>query len=126
MLRSIKDNKFIGLQGLACAAIGIALSLVLDETRYHDVSMAAVLLLAVTLLLICVGQSAIRFAGFWIAVAAITVFHVVLAYYFYPYKNFRPIELFPFLLIEMVLFVAYLNRLDRVDRGASETNARNE
>lgn len=115
MMKSIKDNKFIGFQGILCAIAGIIISIVLDKTEFSNVSMAVGLIIAITLLLLCIGQNLLSSQRFWIFMVIATSINVACGFIMYPYRNFHPIQLFPFLLIEVIIFIACINRLNRAE-----------
>lgn len=106
-------SRFAGLQALLCALIGIETGIGTGALGYPQVSVVAGLLVSITLIFVVLGCACITSALVRGIIGALTTLHLLIAVWLYPYQNFKPMMLSPFLLLEVV---GLLYAVDRVKK----------
>ncbi len=111
--RDISLGRFFGLQALACTALGIVVSILVDHSPYRDVSTITGMILTVTLVLVVMGRALMHSWMLWAGILAVTMLNVILAHGLSPHRGFQPISAAPFLLIELIAFRVYTVRISK-------------
>jgi hypothetical protein len=100
-----------GLQGLACGLVGVVLWFILDQLGLHRISMAAGVILALTLMFVVLGAPRLGSFRVWAAIALISLLNVMLGLYLFYLHDESPGVMAPFFLIELVVYSKFLDRI---------------